>query len=203
MKTQRIFPKQLFLSGLLLCLIVPVILSGCWSYVNKDAMQSFNNSKDLISVTVYPVNIFNGSEMKHDSELAGTVVNFLQKENLAKPILGTVNHTYPFKWGMNQAKMSKQSAEAFATQVKNDNIQTDYALLVELLTPPNENPVIGVSYYLVDKTGRIANGTLSNSDWEDFRAVNPLNRRDGVELALIMLKKGLVKGVTSPVNQLK
>jgi hypothetical protein len=171
----------------LILVLISIIIVGCWTYVDKNAMQAFTNRKQQISVTVYPVNIVKGTRIVNDSELAKIMVTFLSDNNLAIPILGSKDHSYPFIWGMNQAKMSQRSANAFAVQVKQDMIPTDYALLVEILCNEVETNVFGVSYYLVDKEGKIADGSLSNSDWKDFKVVKPYNRLGGFAIAKRMI----------------
>lgn len=170
-------------------LVTTTLLAGCWTYVNKEAMQAFQNRCKEISVTVYPVNVVKGNSLEHDGELASKLVHFLQNEQLANAVRGNNIHTYAFKWGSNQAAMAKRSAEAFAAQVGKDKIDTDYALLVEVLCDKYETRVMGVEYYLVDRDGKPVDGMLSNSDWPDFRAVNPKNRNDGVTIAENMLRK--------------
>ncbi|MCK9309816.1 MAG: hypothetical protein PHH43_01850 [Candidatus Cloacimonetes bacterium] len=174
---------------LLLLLLLLTLLTGCWSYINKSSAQAFLNRKQLINVTVYPINIIKGSENINDKELARELVYFLQQESLADPLLGSSNHSYPFQWGHNQAAMAQRSAKAFAAQVRADNITTDYALLVEILCNQYENNVMGVGYYLVDKTGLAADGSLSNSDWQDFKDIKPTNRQGGIKVVENMLKR--------------
>lgn len=168
--------------------IAALLLSGCWAYVNKEAMQKFQNRQQDFRVTIYPVNVIRGNETRHDVELAAQLQKFLQMQNLADPVLGKNTHEYEFLWGHNQAAMAKRSAQAFASQVAKDNIDTDYALLVEILCNQGETNVFGVEYYLVDKLGHPADGSLSNSDWQDFKAVNPKNRKGGILVAEKMLK---------------
>jgi hypothetical protein len=186
--------KTLHNSFRLLLLIIPVlvtliILTGCWGYVNKQAAQSFQERKQQFSVIVYPANVIIGDRTFNDSSLSSQVVFFLAEENLAIPVQGDNKFSYPFQWGMNQAKMNERSARAFAEQVKKDNIQTDYALLPEILCNGNETAVMGASYYLVDKQGQIVNSCLSNSDWENFRKINPKDSKGGIELIIELLRE--------------
>jgi hypothetical protein len=175
-------------AGLLLVAIAALILSGCWAYVNKDALRTFESRNSLITITVYPTNVVKGEAISHDTSLSDKVVWFLDEENLALPELGEANFSYAFELISNQAKMSKRSAEAFAGQVKSDNIQSDYALLVEILCNSAETRVTAISYYLVEKSGRIADGCLANSDWEAFRKANPTNRKEAMPVILDLIK---------------
>jgi hypothetical protein len=169
--------------------LILLLLAGCATVGDQDAQAAFEARKQPISVTVYPVNIVLGEKISHDRDLSRRLVTFLQDEGLADPVLGSVNHSYPFKWGMNQAKMFARSADAFGYQVRNDKIETDYALLVEILCWGSESGIGGVEYYLVDKDGKVASASLCNSDWAEFQEVKPGNRNGGIDLAIKMLRR--------------
>ncbi len=184
-------PKHDFLNCLISVILLTFtcfLLSGCWTYICKDCAATFQNREEPVSVTVYPVNVVKGQNIINDSELARELVSFLQRENLAYASLGTKTHAYDYQWGHNQAAMAKRSAQAFKAQVKQDNIQTEYALLVEVLCNQSETLVMGVHYYLVNKEGLAADGGLNNSHWAEFQKVNPKNRNDGLRVAELMLK---------------
>lgn len=172
-----------------LSLLLSITLIGCWTYISKDAQQKFKALEGPFSVTVYPVNIVKGPTLEHDEDLARKVMTFLRQENLADPVLGASVIEIPVKWGHNQAKMAQRSAKTFASKVKEAGIQTDYALLVEILCNPNETNVGGVHYYLSDRSGNLADGGLQNSHWEEFKEVQPNDRQGGCEVAIRMLRK--------------
>ena len=182
--------QWMLLSGLMFLML---IVYGCGSFLNQEAAQEFQNRRQLKTVTVYPVNIIMGYGFAHDPFLARKLANYLDQEELAATVAGSTNHYYPFKWGHNQAKMARRSAITFSQQVKTDKITTDYALLIEILTNGDETAVLGVEYYLCDSSGRIADASLRNSDWEDFRKVNPRDRNGGLEVAKLMLKENWKK----------
>jgi hypothetical protein len=168
---------------------VTLILTGCWSYVVREAAQTFQHRKSAFTVTVYPVNVVKRDNVGCDKNLARTVASFLEEQGLAAPTLGNRDFTYAFQWGANQAAMAERSAKAFAAQVKADNIGTDYALLVEVLMWGDGRTVGGVEFYLCDKAGSLADGSLRNSDWGDFQKINPTTPEGGVEVAKSMLKQ--------------
>lgn len=169
--------------------LLSITLIGCWSYISKEAQHRFQALEGPFSVTVYPVNVVKGTTVEHDEDLARKVMTFLRQENLADPVLGTAAVEIPMKWGRNQAKMAQQSAIAFASKVKETGIQTEYALLVEILCNTSETHVLGVHYYLSDRTGSLANGGLTNSHWEEFKEVQPHDRQGGYEVVIRMLRK--------------
>ena len=179
------FHRRLMWLGLL----IPIAFCGCNSYTTKEAVQSFESRQGAFSVTVYPVNVVRGDTVEHDVDLAQKVVTFLRQEGLAEPLLGMTDAEVPVKWRHNQAKMAQQSALTFASGVKEANIQTDYALLVEILGNRSETWVGGMHFYLCDRQGLLANGGLTNSHWEEFKEVKPHDRQGGFEVALRMLRK--------------
>ncbi len=172
-----------------LWLLLPLILSGCWSYISKEAHNRFEGREGRFSVTVYPVNVVKGGTVEYDEDLARKVVTFLQKENLANPVLGTDAVEIAVNWGSNQAKMAQQSAKAFASIVKERGIQTEYALLVEFLCNKNETHLGGVHFYLSDRAGLLASGGLTNSHWEEFEEIQPHDRQGGYEVVIRMLRR--------------
>lgn len=172
-----------------LWLLLPVVLSGCWSYVSKDAKQQFQGREGRFSVTVYPVNVVRGTTLEHDPDLAISVMTFLNEEGLAQPMLADAGIEIPVTWGSNQAKMAQQRAQAFARAVKEAGIHTEYALLVEILCDARETRVAGVHFYLSDRGGLLASGGLTNSIWKEFKEVRPTDRQGGLEVLKRMLRK--------------
>jgi hypothetical protein len=172
-----------------LCLLLSISLTGCWSYISREAQHEFQALEGPFSVTVYPVNVVKGTTVEHDEDLALRLMAFLREENLANPVLGTAAVEIPVTWRRNQAKMAQQSAIAFATEVKTTGVQTEYALLVEILCNSTETKVRGVHFYLSDRTGNLASGGLTNSHWEEFQEVQPHDRQGGNEVAIRMLRR--------------
>jgi len=170
-------------------LMLTIALGGCWSYISKGAQHKFESREGPFSVTVYPVNVVRGGRLEHDEDLGHKLVTFLREEGLADPVSGTPAVEIPVKWRPNEAKMAQQSATAFAAKVKEAGIQTDYALLAEILCNPDETGVAGIHFYLSDRAGKLASGGLSNSDWEEFREVKPHDRQGGYEVLIRMLRR--------------
>lgn len=167
-----------------------LFLSGCWSYISKEAKQKFDNREGTFSVTVYPVSVVLGNGRVHDENLAAEVIDFLIRENLAVPVMSNSVIDIPVKWGRNQAKMAQQSAINFSEQIKTEDIKTDYALMVEILCDTSESKVGGVHYFLCDKAGNLADGGLTNSHWPEFKEVEPHDRKGGLAVAKLMLRGG-------------
>jgi hypothetical protein len=172
-----------------LWLLLTFTLIGCYSYISKGVKLKFQSLEEPFSVTVYPVNIVKGPSIEHDEDLALRLMAFLREENLANPVLGAAAVEIPVTWRRSQPKMAQQSAIAFATEVKATGVQTEYALLVEILCNPTETKVGGVHFYLSDRSGNLANGGLTNSHWPEFQEVQPHDRQGGYEVAIRMLRR--------------
>ena len=85
--------------------------------------------------------------------------------------------------------MARRSAEAFGAWVIQAQIATDYALLAEILCNPDETQILGVHYYLAEKSGLLAAGGLANSHWEEFERIKPVDRRGGFAVLKEMIQK--------------
>ncbi|MBT8120576.1 MAG: hypothetical protein KJN89_12765 [Gammaproteobacteria bacterium] len=170
-------------------LVVALLLSGCYPYISPEASKEFNARAVPFSVSVYPVNVIKPPGTIHPSiRLAEKVVTFLETEELAKPVLVKERVRYDFVFSSNQTKIVASSAKAFAAQVREAGIGTDYALLVEIMLLPNGEPG-GVHYYLSDAEGEIADGSFTNDHWDEFKAVQPKTAEDGYEIAIRMLRR--------------
>lgn len=115
-------------------------------------------------------------------------VTSLETEGLANPVLVNEAVLYDFVFSPNQAKIVTNSAKAFAAQVTEAGIDTDYALLAEIMMLPNGTPG-GIHYYLSDPKGELADGSFTNDHWDEFKAVQPKTPDDGCEVAIRMLRR--------------
>ena len=140
------------------------------------------------------MNVVKGNKLVHDVDLAQKILALLREEKLAAPVLTTTPAELPVQWRANQAKMAQHRAKAFAETVKKDVIQTDYALLAEILCNADETQVMGVHYYLSDRGGQLADGGLVNSHWDEFKQVQPRDRQGGYEVLARMLRTNWKRG---------
>jgi len=171
-------------------LFIFLLLTGCGSIISKEAREKFYGSPEPFSVTVYPVHMVLGdSAVAHDTALAERLAGWLQEHNLACPVVADQPVEVPIQWGHNQARMLRRSAETFSRQVAASGIETDYALLVEILSNPTETWVGGVHFYLSDRNGLLASGGLSNSHHREFKQVNPQDREGGYEVLVRVLSR--------------
>lgn len=170
-------------------LVVALLLSGCYKYISPEASKEFNARADPFSVSVYPVNVIRPpGTIQPNIRLAEKVVTFLETEELAKPVLVKEPVLYDFVFSPNQTKIVANSAKAFAAQVREAGIGTDYALLVEIMILPNGVPG-GIHYYLSDPKGELADGSFTNDHWDEFKEVQPKTPDDGYEVAIRMLRR--------------
>jgi hypothetical protein len=175
----------------LLCgLLLSIGLAGCWAYVSPEASKRFAARQGRISLTVYPVHIAcGGKPTTGDFSLGRELVEWLNAQNFADAKLGRPGVPIPVDWGANQAKMAERSAKAFGAWVKQANITTDYALLAEILCDREETKVMGVHFYLAEKSGLIAAGGLTNSHWDEFKRIKPVDRQGGFSVLKEMIQK--------------
>jgi hypothetical protein len=175
-----------FLCGLLL----PILLCGCWGYVSSEAQRRFEARQQKFTVTVYPVHVARrGKGTKGDYGLGREVASWLNSQHMAEATFGQPGVPIAVKWHANQAKMAEESAKAFGAWVKQADLATDYALLVEILCNGDETNVLGVHFYLAEKSGLLADGGLTNSHWDEFRRVNPVDRHGGLSVLKEMIQK--------------
>lgn len=166
-----------------------LFLTGCWSVISKEAKEKFKSRQGPFSVTVYPIHVIKGQSVEHDQKLSKKLVDFLKEENLANPVLSDDPIDVPIQWGRNQARMLQKSAETFSQEVTKAGIETEYALLAEILCSKDENWVGGVHFYLADQNGLIASARLSNSHHREFKEVDPKDRNGGYEILIRLLQK--------------
>ncbi len=169
-------------------LLIPLL--GCWWYVTPEAQRRFQARPQKPTITVYPVHVaLRGKVTQGDFRLGREVVSWLNAQQLAEASFGHPGVPIAVQWHRNQAKMAEESAKAFGTWVQQAQIATDYALLVEILCNGEETKVLGVHFYLAEKSGLLADGSLTNSHWEEFKRINPVDRYGGLSVFKEMLQK--------------
>jgi hypothetical protein len=178
MKTERIF----------LIILMGVVLCSCNFKVSKEAARKFEERQGPFSVSVFPVRVVMGGSAAYDTTLSNDLSTWLHEEEIANAVVMTEANEFPVQWHHNQAKMLKESARAFADHIMGIKIQTDYALLVEILCNRDETHVGGVHHYLTDSSGKIVDVGLNNSHWSEYQAIQPVNRVDGLEVAKLMMQ---------------
>lgn len=157
--------------------------------MSVEAQSRFNSRKEHVSLTVYPVHVASvGKRTAGDFQLGRELADWLNAQNMADATLGRTGVPIPVRWHANQAKMAEESAKAFGEWVKQANIATDYALLVEILCTPEEDKVVGVQFYFAERTGLLATGGLANSHWDEFKQINPTDRHGGLSVVKLLIR---------------
>jgi hypothetical protein len=114
----------------------------------------------------------------------------LTAEGLAEVTLSEAEVPITGSWGMNQAKMLRESAEAFAAYIVEHPIETEYALLAEYLILGTGVPG-GIHCYILDGQGRVAYVVLLNSHWSEFSDADPQTVEDCTDVLIGVLREEL------------
>ena len=170
----------------LMVVSVLVFLTSC-GVVDKEGQKIFFARSGPFEVTVYPVHVVISETTQADTSLQMQLIRYLNQSGMAKAVASERDIAIPFTWGANQAKMFRRSATSFAAAIQLDKPATPYALLVETLSIGIEENMGGVHFYLVDSTGKVVAGSLSNSHWEAFKSISPKGRNEGMKVAYRLL----------------
>jgi hypothetical protein len=179
------------LAVITLCPVIALTMGGCGGVIDKQAEKLFYEAIDNTSITVFPAFVRDGDGQSYDAEAAGAIGAFLTEEGLATVTLSDTEVPITGEWGANQAKMFRNSAADFSTFVRQNPIQTDYALLPEYLIGGRGKP-LGVHLYLVDAEGTAAYALLFNSHHREFNDVNPQTTDDCTTILISRLRGDLV-----------
>ena len=166
-----------------------IFFTGCKSLISKDAAAEFSAKKETVTVKVYPVRVIKGNNIENDFALAQELAGEFKAFSNLNFVQSADSFSIPFQWRHNQAKMMSESARGFSSCVAKADINTDYALMVEILGNKEETWIVGVHYYLCNKKGEIVKVGLNNSHWDTFKQINPTNRQGGMKVAVLMISE--------------
>jgi hypothetical protein len=146
-------------------------------------MLSLNKKKLIFenkTVYVYPVHVLRASS-NFDSTTSKQIVTFINQQGGFKAVYNSKIPGVNSTWGVNEAKMFKNSFRAFTNCIKPDTAIVEYGLLVEFLYQPFG--IVGVHYYLVDnKESKGVILRILNSHNKTFQEINPKNNMDAFNL---------------------
>jgi hypothetical protein len=172
MKTHKL---PIVLSGL----VTLILLCASWSPIT----DSFKGKQipDKKTIYVYPVHISKISRVEgFEPIIAQKIVDFINENGEFKAELVARQPAVNSEWYMNEAKMLKNSCQAFTGFIKTDLHEDGYGLLVEFLWLPQE---ICVHYSLVDKSsGKAVKKGLANCHHPYYKEINPKNNEDAFKL---------------------
>jgi hypothetical protein len=175
------------------CALLALSMGGCGGVVDKQAETHLYEAIGNTSITVFPAFVRDGDGRRYDADAANAIGAFLAQEELATVTVSNAEVPITGQWGANQAKMFRDSAADLGNFVRQNPIQTDYALLPEYLIGGRELPV-GVHLYLVDAEGTVAYALLFNSHHQEFRDVDPQTVQDCTTILINRLRADLVDG---------
>lgn len=177
------------ISANLIAASVAVILINCGGLdISEIAMRDFESRAGAFEVTVLPVRVVAGGEAEYNNDLGLDLVSFLEETGIAAGQLSETAIEFPVQWHRNQAKMLRESAAAVSEAVPGLQLDTKYALQVELLCNPQKTYVGGIHLYLLNQAGEYVDVRLSNSHWAEFKEIVPKSPQDGLEVAKLMIK---------------
>ena len=175
-----------------LCATIGLACGGCGGIVDEQAEQKFRRDLGNTSITVFPVFVRDGEQHRYDADAATAIGESLTQAGLATVTASAAQVPITSRWGMNQAKMFRDSAADFGAYVRANPIETDYALLAEYLIGGRGVPV-GVHLYLVDAQGTAAYAILFNSHHSEFTDVNPQTVEDCTTIVVNRLPADLAE----------
>ena len=109
--------KRGTLRGILMCAVlagIAVMQVGCVGPVDRTANAAFMEAVGATTMTVFPAYVRRGREGSYDSDAAEQIGAFLQNEGLATVTISDDSIPITGPWHMNQARMLRESAAAFA-----------------------------------------------------------------------------------------
>ena len=170
-------------------LSLSVLMISCGGLdISEIAMQDFQNRAGAFEVTVLPIRVVAGGEAEYSNDLGLDLIDFLNGTGTANGKLSETAIEFPVQWHRNQAKMLRESAAAISQAIPELQIDTKYALQVELLCNPQKTYVGGIHIYLLNQMGEYVDVRLSNSHWEEYKTVVPKSPKDGLEVAKLMIQ---------------
>jgi hypothetical protein len=169
--------------------IMAVLVGGCSSIVDPEASKAFHQSLGSTSITVFPTFV-RGADRSYDADAAGQIGEFLTADGLAGVTVSSEEVPITGSWGMNQARMLRDSMEDFAAYVTEHRIDTEYALMAEYLILGTGVPG-GIHCYVLDAEGRSAHVVLLNSHWSAFSDANPQTTDDCTAVLIEVLREDL------------
>ncbi len=175
-----------------LCVVLGLTMGGCDGIVDEPAEAQLHESLGNTSVTVFPAFVRDGEEKRYDADAADAAGAFLTQAQLATVTISQAEVPISSQWGANQAKMFRGSAADFSAYVRQNPIQTDYALLPEYLIGGAGRPV-GVHLYLVNSEGAVAYALLLNSHHREFSDVDPQTTEDCTTILINQLRADLTQ----------
>ena len=188
--------QRLTIGILALCGASAMLMGGCGGIIDDQAAEQMIENIGDISVTIFPAYVRDGEEHRYDAAAAEAIGLFLTEAEIAKVTLSEDEIPITSEWGMNQAKMFRESAVDLGKYVSEHPIETDYGLLPEYLIG-GQGKVVGVHVYMVDQTGAVPYALLLNSHHNAFNEVAPQGVEDCTRIVINVMREDLVDKVAA------
>jgi len=176
--------------------VVFILFSACSLadyYWSSEAHKFFVERNDPFTVTVYPVLVFNGINLEHDNNLARRIAVNLKAVIQTPPVHVKKPVQLPEKWNNKPSDVGIDGEifRSFGAFVAERGIETDYAILVSIVSDEKETSLLKVSSALIDSEGRIADRWQLYPSGAQKRGWEFNDRVDGCRIAVIILKQHL------------
>lgn len=166
--------------------VIAVFANGCGSIIDPQAKEALFQTLGNTSFTVFPAFV-RSEDASYDADAAEQIGEFLAVDGLGDVTLSDDEVPITGSWGMNQAKMLRESAADFAAYITENPVETEYALLAEYLFLGTGVPG-GIHCYVLDAGGRIAWIVLLNSHWSAFTDADPQTVEDCTGVLIEVLR---------------
>jgi hypothetical protein len=160
------------------------LLQGCEGIADPVARETLLDDLGATTFTVYPAYIRRRAGA-YGEPTAERLADFLCGRDLAEVVVSDEQVPITGPWGHNQARMLRESAEAFAAYLQDHPIRTDYALLAEYLF--GRDAAVGIHCYVLDGEGVVAYAVLLNDHWPPFAEADPRTVDDCTEVLIEVL----------------
>lgn len=187
---RRLWARRKVDAAAAVLLLAACLLAGCNPVVSQEARRRFQSRTGPFTVTVFPVHISAGSRTEEDREMASRLAAFLEREDLAHPVVSDRPVEIPAYPGISETKRIRLSARSVQRAVRHVDLETEYALAADIVWNRERTRVLGVYFYLSDRFARIASARMANAHHREFRKINPKSRQGAFEVLTEMIREG-------------
>lgn len=170
---------NLIIAAPTLLLTAALSLGGCGSAIDRGAAAKLESALGSADLTVYAAFVRQAGGTRYDLPIAERLAAAWTESGYGRAAAVDAHVPITGQIVMNQAAMLHAAAREFGAYVRANPAPTEYVLLCEfLLAPTSEREAMGLMVYLVDKQGRVAYASLSNSHHPAWQRVKPKTADD-------------------------
>jgi hypothetical protein len=172
----------------IVCASLALLAAGCNPQPSLEE-RAFLAQRGQASITVYPTIVREGRELRYDTASAPTLADFLRDNGyVASAVVTTVEPTVRRETPRFQHAFWKQTRADFEAFVRGQTLETDYAVVVELLKGGPDAPAGGVHCFVVARAGGQPFGFLLNDHHATFAAAPRKTPADCVAIMCNVIK---------------